>query len=81
MAAAVIGVFALPLEPMLISLGRTGAVVGVQLAVGASYLAALPWLLRGFSLTGAAAGLVAVEMGLALGLLWFLRFAPRDPAG
>jgi len=76
-AAAVIGVFALPLEPMLISLGRTGAVVGVQLAVGESYLAALPFLLRRFSLTGAAVGLVAVELGLALGLLWFLRLRPQ----
>ena len=81
--AAVIGIFALPLEPLLISLGRTGAVVGVQFAVGASYLAALPFLLQRYSLTGAAVGLVAVELGLGLGLLWFLRPARRfrDPAG
>ncbi|MDB5424842.1 MAG: putative rane protein involved in the export of O-antigen and teichoic acid [Phenylobacterium sp.] len=79
-AAVVIGVFALPLEPMLISLGRTGPTVGVQLAVGASYLAALPFLLRHFALAGAGAGLVAAEAGLALGLLWFLLRERRPSA-
>jgi len=70
--AVAIGLFALPLEPMLISLGRTGAAVGVQLVVGLGYLAALPLLLSRFGLVGAGAGLVAAEAGLALGFLWFL---------
>ncbi len=86
-AAAVVGIFALPLEPMLISLGRTGPAIAVQLVVGTAYLSALPFLLRRFALTGAGAGLVAAETGLALGLLWFLlrerklRPAATSPAG
>jgi O-antigen/teichoic acid export membrane protein len=81
-AAAVVGIFALPLEPMLVSLGRPGPAVGVQFAVGLAYLAALPWLIGRFALAGAGAGLVAAELALALGLLGFLlrERAPR-PAG
>src|SRR3989344_1142451 len=70
--AAVIGVFALPLEPMLISLGKPGAAVRVRLAVSAAFLAALPFLVTRFGLIGAGAGLAAAAGALALGMLWFI---------
>lgn len=70
--AAVIGVFALPLEPMLISLGKPGAAVRVRLAVSAAFLAMLPFLVTQFGLIGAGAGLAAAAGALALGMLWFI---------
>jgi O-antigen/teichoic acid export membrane protein len=71
-AAAVVGVFALPLEPMLISLGKPGAAVRVRLAVSATFLALLPFLVTRFGLIGAGAGLGAAAVALALGMLWFI---------
>ncbi|MBI1196698.1 MAG: lipopolysaccharide biosynthesis protein [Phenylobacterium sp.] len=71
-AAAVIGVFALPLEPMLISLGKPGASVKVRLAVSIAFLAVLPFLVERFGLIGAGAGLGAAAAALALGMLWFI---------
>lgn len=70
--AAVIGVFALPLEPMLISLGKPGAAVRVRLAVSVMFLAILPFLVTRFGLIGAGAGLAAAAAALALGMLWFI---------
>ncbi len=70
--AAVIGILALPLEPMLVSLGKPGRVVWARLAVSAAFLVALPFLVRAFGLTGAGAGLVAAAAALALALLWFI---------
>jgi O-antigen/teichoic acid export membrane protein len=70
--AAVIGIFALPLEPMLISLGKPGLAVRVRLAVGALFLATLPFLVEEFGLIGAGAGLAAAAGLLALGMLWFI---------
>jgi len=70
--AAVIGVFALPLEPMLVSLGKPGAAVRVRLAVSAAFLAMLPFLVKQFGLIGAGAGLAAAAGALALGMLWFI---------
>jgi O-antigen/teichoic acid export membrane protein len=70
--AAVIGVFALPLEPMLISLGKPGLAVWVRLAVSAAFLAVLPFLVTRFGLIGAGAGLAAAAGALALGMLWFI---------
>lgn len=84
--AAVIGVFALPLEPMLISLGKAGAAVRVRLAVSAAFLATLPFLVTRFGLIGAGAGLAAAAGALALGMLWFIlrengiRHAAATPA-
>jgi O-antigen/teichoic acid export membrane protein len=71
-AAAVIGVFALPLEPMLISLGKPGAAVRVRFAVSIAFLAVLPFLVERFGLIGAGAGLGAAAGALALGMLWFI---------
>jgi O-antigen/teichoic acid export membrane protein len=70
--AAVIGVFALPLEPMLISLGKPGAAVRVRLLVSALFLAMLPFLVTQFGLIGAGGGLAAAAGALALGMLWFI---------
>jgi O-antigen/teichoic acid export membrane protein len=70
--AAVIGIFALPLEPMLVSLGKPGRAVRVRLVVGVLFLAALPFLVEEFGLIGAGAGLAAAAGGLALGMLWFI---------
>jgi O-antigen/teichoic acid export membrane protein len=71
-AAAVIGICALPLEPLLISIGKPGAAVRVRLAVGAVFLVALPFLISRFGLIGAGAGLAAAAGALALGMLWFI---------
>ncbi len=70
--AAVIGVFALPLEPMLVSLGKPGLAVRVRLAVSIVFLAALPFLVMRFGIIGAGAGLAASAGALALGMLWFI---------
>lgn len=71
-AAAVIGIFALPLEPMLISLGKPGAAVVVRVAISAVFLAALPFLVDHFGLIGAGAGLAVATAALAVGMLWFI---------
>lgn len=70
--AAVIGVLALPLEPMLISLGKPGLAVRVRLTVGALFLAILPLLVTRFGLIGAGAGLAAAACALAVGMLCFI---------
>lgn len=84
--AAVIGVFALPLEPMLVSLGKPGAAVRVRLVVSVVFLTALPFLVMQFGIIGAGAGLAAAAGALALGMLWFIlrengiRHAAETPA-
>ena len=70
--AAVIGILALPLEPMLISLGNPGAAVRVRLVVSIAFLAALPVLVDQFGVTGAGAGLVGAAALLAVGMLLFI---------
>ena len=80
-AAAVIGIWALPLEPMLISLGHPGAAVRVRLVVCAVYLATLVPVISEFGVIGAGAALVGASAALALGLLWYLiRALPRRSA-
>jgi O-antigen/teichoic acid export membrane protein len=71
-AAAVIGIVALPLEPMLVSLGKPGAAVRVRLVVSVLFLGGLPFLVAQFGLIGAGAGLTAAAGALALGMLWFI---------
>ena len=70
--AAVIGVFALPLEPMLISLGKPGRAAWVRLVISVGFLAFLPFLVTRFGLIGAGAGLTTASGALALGMLWFI---------
>ncbi len=68
-AAVTLSVFALPLEPMLISLGRAGSVVCVQIAAVMAFVCVLYGLAPRFGLLGAGAGLVMAECVLAGGLL------------
>ncbi len=81
-AAVTLGVFALPLEPMLISLGRAGSVVCVQIAAVLAFACVLYVLAPQFGLIGAGAGLVMAESVLAGGLLIALLrhngWSPRD---
>lgn len=72
-AAAVIGVWALPLEPMLVSMGRPGDVVRVRLIVAVVFLLALPPVIERYGLEGGGAVLVAAAAATALGLLLRLR--------
>ncbi|MET0272973.1 MAG: lipopolysaccharide biosynthesis protein, partial [Phenylobacterium sp.] len=72
-AAAVIGIWALPLEPMLVSLGRPGDALKVRLVVSAVLLATLPWVIGSFGLTGAGAALVAAMGALAAGMFAMLQ--------
>ena len=71
-AAVVIGIFALPFEPMLISFGRAGLAAAVKVVVSVIFLCSLPLLVRSFGLTGAGAGLLAAEAGLAIGFITML---------
>ncbi len=71
--AAVIGVWALPLEPMLVSMGRPGLVVRVRLIVAIVFLIALPQVIERYGLEGGGAVLVAAAAATALGLLISLR--------
>ncbi|MDB5424168.1 MAG: putative rane protein involved in the export of O-antigen and teichoic acid [Phenylobacterium sp.] len=72
-AAAVIGIWALPLDPMLVTLGRPGDALKVRLVVSAALLAALPFLIASFGITGAGAALVAAMGALAAGLFFMLQ--------
>ena len=78
--AAVIGVWALPLEPMLVSMGRPGAVLRVRLVVAAVFLAALSPIVGAHGLQGAGAALVGASLATALGMFWSLMrvMRPKD---
>ncbi len=78
--AAVIGVWALPLEPMLVSMGRPGAVLQVRLVVAAIFLATLSPIVNAHGLPGAGAALVGASLATALGMFWSLMrvMRPRD---
>ena len=71
-AAAVIGIWALPLDPMLVTLGRPGDSLKVRLVVAGALLAALPFMIDRFGITGAGAALVAAMAALAAGMLFML---------
>ncbi len=87
-AGALVGVFALPLEPMLISLGAPGAAVRVRLVVSVLFLGCLPLLATSYDLIGAGVGLFVADVALALGMLLFIlresgnrpQSAPAPPA-
>lgn len=76
-AAAVIGVWALPLEPMLVSMGRPGAAVRVRLIVAVAFLAILVPALQTYGLQGGGAVLVGAAGATAVGLLLSLRKVMR----
>ena len=72
-AAAVIGIWALPLDPMLVTLGRPGDSLKVRLVVAGALLAVLPFMIERFGITGAGAALVAAMAALAAGMLFMLK--------
>lgn len=76
-AAAVIDIWALPLEPMLVSWGRAGDALKVRLAVCLGYLPLLPFLVWQFGLTGAGGSIVVSSIALGLGMLAMLRMGTR----
>lgn len=78
-AAAVVNLISLPLEPMVISLGQAGATVRVRVVVAVAYAAALPFLVRHYGVAAAGAALVAASVAIALGMLWLL-LKQRSPA-
>ena len=71
--AAAIGVLALPLEPMLVSMRAAGAALRVRVVVSAIFLLALTPLVKGLGLTGAGAALVGAALAMALGMFLTLR--------
>ena len=66
--AAVIGLVALPFEPMLVSQGRAGTALWVRLVVSVVYLAALAPVVTRFGALGAAVTLVIASAAMALGM-------------
>jgi O-antigen/teichoic acid export membrane protein len=78
-AAAVLGIWALPLEPMLVSLGRPGDALKVRIGVSALLLATLPFAIRSFGLTGAGACLVVAMAALAVGMFAMLQRGSARP--
>lgn len=79
-AAAVIGLLALPLEPMVISLGRAGAAVRVRMVVTVGFAVLLPPAVQSYGLHGAGAMLVLASAALGLGMLTPLLRGGRGPA-
>ncbi|MGR4864426.1 lipopolysaccharide biosynthesis protein [Caulobacter sp. LARHSG274] len=72
-AAAAIGVLALPLEPMLVSLNRAGVALRVRFLVCVVYLAALVPVIKSLGLTGAGVALVGAAAAMAAGMFLALR--------
>ena len=68
-AAVAIEIWALPLEPMLVSVGRPGVAVRVRIAVSILYVAALFPLVQAFGLTGAGAATVGASLLMLVGML------------
>lgn len=66
--AAVIGLLALPFEPMLVSMGRAGTALIVRAVVCAVYLALLWPMIAAFGASGAAVALVLASVALGLGM-------------
>jgi len=77
-AAVAIEIWALPLEPMLVSVGRPGVAVRVRIAVSILYVAALFPLVHAFGLTGAGIATVGAALLMLVGMLvsvvvWYRR--------
>ena len=78
-AAGVIGIWALPLEPMLVSLGRPGEALKVRLAVAAVLLMVLAPVIKAYGLNGAGAALVCAMLALAVGMFLMLQRKTGKP--
>jgi O-antigen/teichoic acid export membrane protein len=72
-AAAAIGIMALPLEPMLVSMRAAGAAMRVRLVVSVVFLIALAPLIKTYGLNGAGAALVGAALAMAIGMFLTLR--------
>jgi O-antigen/teichoic acid export membrane protein len=68
-AAVAIEIWATPLEPMLVSIGRPGAVVRVRIAVSILYVGALIPLVSTYGLAGAGAATVGAALMMLGGML------------
>ncbi len=68
-AAVVLAMWAMPLEPMLISTGRPGASLRTRIVVSACYLLALAPMVRHFGVVGAGMASVAASVLLGVGML------------
>ncbi len=73
-AAAAISIWALPLEPMLVSLGRPGDALKVRFVVAALLLLVLAPVVKTHGLVGAGAALVCAMAALAVGMFLMLRW-------
>jgi O-antigen/teichoic acid export membrane protein len=71
--AAVIGIWSVPLEPMLVSLGRPGDALKVRLVVSVALLAAMPFVIDAFGVIGAGVALVVAMAALAIGMFVMLQ--------
>jgi len=71
--AAVIGIWALPLDPMLVTLGRPGDSLKVRLVVAAALLASLPFMIGRFGITGAGVALVVAMAAMGAGMFYMLQ--------
>jgi len=76
--AAVIGLVALPFEPMLVSMGRAGTALWVRLVVCVAYLAVLAPVVTRFGALGAAVTLVIASAAMALGMFWCVFYNRRN---
>ena len=72
-AAAAIGILALPLEPMLVSMRAAGAALRVRVVVCAVFLLTLTPLVKTFGLNGAGGALVGAALAMATGMFLTLR--------
>jgi O-antigen/teichoic acid export membrane protein len=79
-AAAAVSVLALPLEPMLVTLGAAGAAMRVRLAVCLAYLVILIPLIEAFGLAGAGAALLGAMILMTIGMFFKLRQTLRAAA-
>lgn len=71
--AAAIGILALPLEPMLVSMRAAHLALRVRLVVSAVFLLALFPLVSSFGMNGAGAALVGAASAMAIGMFLTLR--------
>jgi O-antigen/teichoic acid export membrane protein len=72
-AAAAVSVLALPIEPMLVTMGAAGTAMRVRLAVCIAYLVVLVPLVKPFGLRGAGAALLAAMVMMTVGMFFKLR--------
>ncbi len=79
-AAAVIGIWALPLEPMLISTGRAGQALVARLIVSGLYLLLLAPMIEKLGLIGVGVTSVGAEALLAFGMTLGVLHWYRDPS-